>query len=284
MVTNMFQMFNNAIAFNQPISGWVVAQVTNYVNFRHGSGLTTENTPPFGASVPLLVLNANTVTIQYTGPAADVPTSTPRFIQANPRGTGLEWFAVVKQGMKTAISDYASGTSAPFIPPGQSVPVIWNNIVTTLMTDMNALFLSKSSFNGLIKSWDTSNVTAMSLMFFFASAFNQDIGSWNTSKVTHMGGMFAFATSFNQAIGAWNTSAVGTMSGTMAEMFQGATAFNQPISTWNTSNVTNMQSMFKGATAFNQPISGWVVGQVTNYVDFRTNSGLTTVFTPVRFR
>ena len=48
-------------------------------------------------------------------------------------------------------------------------------------------FGNKSTFNGDISKWNTSQVTDMRYMFVFASAFNQDIGSWNTEKVTNMG-------------------------------------------------------------------------------------------------
>ena len=158
--------------------------------------------------LPFLSLDANTITIKYTGNAADVPTSEPLFIYANPRGTGPEWFAVVKQSttMKTAISNYASGTSAPFIPSvfGQTEPVPFNNIVTTLMTDMSSIFANKTSFNSPIASWDTSNVTTMTSAFFNATAFNQPIGAWNTSSVTIMNDMFRDTNAFNQNISGWN--------------------------------------------------------------------------------
>ncbi len=223
--------------------------------------------------LPFLSLNANTVTVQYTGNAVDVPTAAPLFIQANPRGTGVEWFAVVKQGMKAAISDYAGGTSGPFIPPGQSVAVPFNNIVTTLMTDMLSLFTFKSSFNDPIGSWDTGAVTNMSQMFYYATGFNKPIGAWNTGAVTTMSNMFVNATAFNQAIGAWNTGAVTDM----GYMFYNAVAFNQPIGTWNTAAVTNMSVMFYGAAAFNQNISGWNVAAVVTKppTQFSNGSALT---------
>jgi surface protein len=303
-VISMAGMFQNASAFNQNISGWVVAQVNYFEYFRTGSALTDANTPP--RFVPaLLVLNANGQTIQYTGSAADVPTSTPLFIQANPRGTGMEWFAVVKQDMKTAISNYASGTTAPFIPPGQSVPVIWNNVVTTLMTNMSYLFYSKSTFNQPIGSWDTIAVTTMQKMFENAYAFHQPIGAWNTSAVTNMLYMFKDASAFNQPIGTWNTSAVINMNSmfwralafnqpigawntsivtTMYNMFGNASAFNQPIGTWNTAAVSEMSGVFYYATAFNQNISAWNVVNVVYYTSFRIGSALTTENTPPRFR
>ena len=206
--------------------------------------------------LPFLSLNANTVTVQYTGNAVDVPTAAPLFFQANPRGIGVEWFAVVKQGMKTAISSYASGTDGPFKPPGQSVAVPFNNIVTTLMTDMSHLFNGHASFNHPIASWDTGNV--LNMMYLVANmnefnGFNQPIDAWNTSKVT-----------------------------TMEAMFFNSRSFNQPIGSWNTAAVTNMMYMFMGATAFNQNISGWNVGAVVTKppANFSTGSALTTQNNP----
>ena len=253
--------------------------------------------------LPFLSLNANAVTVQYTGNAVDVPTAAPLFFQANPRGTGVEWFAVVKQGMKAAISSYAGGTDGPFKPPGQSVAVEWRNIVTTLMTDMNNLFNSHASFNHPIASWDTGAVTNMSQMFINLTAFNQPIGAWNTGSVTHMTYMFYNANAFNQPIGTWNTVAVTNMSGmftnaaafnqaigswntaavtNMSTMFYGAAAFNQPIGSWNTGSVTDMQHMFNAATAFNQNISGWNVAAVVTKppTNFSTGSALTTQNNP----
>ena len=270
-VVTMNSMFYNATAFNQNISGWNVANVTPKppTDFSTGSALTAQNTPGW---VPI-VLDANGTTIKYVGSAAAVPTSAALFFQANPRGTGVEWFAVVKQGMQAAISSYASGTDGPFKPPGQSAAVPFNNIVTTLMTYMNNLFHGHAGFNHPIASWDTAAVTNMSYMFYGASTFNQPIVSWNTAAVTNMSNMFNGAPAFNQAIGTWNTGAVTDMH----NMFVNTTNFNQPIGAWNTGAVTDMNYMFYGATAFNQNISGWNVGAVVTKPPavFSTGSALT---------
>ena len=215
------------------------------------------------APAPALIIRAsNNVTIKYTGAAGDVPTSSPRFIEANPHGTGNEWFAVVKDGMKQKITDYAkglSGSSTPFTPEGESSPVPFNNIVTSLMTDMSYMFRF-TTFNQPLNAWDVSKVTTMSFMFDGASQFNQPLNSWNTRSVTDMSVMFRDCIAFSQNIGSWNTSNVISM----GAMFAGTINFNQPLNIWDTSKVKFMDYMFYGPTAFNQPLNSWNVSAVTS--------------------
>jgi surface protein len=203
-----------------------------------------------------VVLDANGVTVKWTG--TTVPS--PYFVQASPRGT-LEWFAIVDNSTKSNISGYASNFGAGyFTPSGQSTPIPFDNIVTTLVTDMSYMFMYATDFNQPIDSWDVSNVTSMFVMFYDATAFNQPIESWNVSNVTNMVGTFIGTSVFDQAIGLWDVSSVTTMQG----MFYRATAFNQPIGSWDVSSVTDMAAMFREATSFNQPIGSWDVSSVTD--------------------
>ena len=215
-----------------------------------------------------VVLDANGVTIKWTG--TTVPS--PYFVQASPRGT-LEWFAIVSDATKSNISDYAGYTQtgiAYFTRPGSSTPIPFNNIITSLVTDMSFMFANNFYFNQDISSWDVSNVINMNYMFS-NTAFNQNISSWNVSKVTDMNFMFSGANTFNQPIGSWNVSKVTSMTG----MFRGANTFNQPIGSWDVSNVTDMYAMFDSANTFNQPIGSWNVSKV-RYMDnmFSGNTSL----------
>jgi surface protein len=212
---------------------------------------------------------ANGVTIQYTQSSID---SEPRFIQANPRGAPEpEWFAVVTNASKAQITSYAKNVPAGityFTPSayGETNPVPFKNIVTSLMTNMSDLFYNAYTFNQDISSWDVSNVTDMYRMFTNTTAFNnygsEDIRYWNTSIVTNMNSMFSGTYAFNQPIGSWDTSKVTDM----IAMFMYATAFNQNIGSWDTSKVTNMNAMFYNATAFNNngspDIGNWNTAKV----------------------
>jgi len=133
-----------------------------------------------------------------------------------------------------------------------------SKVCTSLVTDMNDMFLDAASFNQDIGNWDVSNVTTMRNKFRNATSFNQDIGSWVVSKVTNMTGLLDGASSFNQDISGWDVDKVEFMT----VMFRSATSFNQDIGSWNVSNVKNMFAMFQSASAFNQNIGNWNVSNV----------------------
>ena len=48
----MYSMFRNTSVFDQDISGWAVANVTNCANFKANSALTAPNTPNFTSCTP----------------------------------------------------------------------------------------------------------------------------------------------------------------------------------------------------------------------------------------
>jgi surface protein len=205
---------------------------------------------------------ANGVTIRYTGTEQAVSnawnqsTPKPLFILEDPKNTGTpEWFAVVFfTTANPKISEYAksagSAVSTFFTPPGETEPVPFNNIVTSLVDNMSALFNNAITFNKSVRSWDTSKVYTMDYMFAGANAFNQDVSSFDTSNVQNMEGMFSMGgldPQFNNAglpgIGSWNTSKVATMK----VMFQNARNFNQNLRGWDVSKVTEKTNMFSSA-------------------------------------
>ena len=202
---------NTSFATVNPITGLVTIVAAGSTTIRATQAAVGNYTSAYVdaslvVTLPLIMLDANSVTIKYT--QSSIP-SVPYFIQASPRGT-LEWFAVVDQTSRSMITDYAKNLSSGsgrtyFTTSGNVVP--FNNIVTTLVTNTYRMF-AHTSFNQNISSWDTSNVTEMHSMFISASVFNQNIGSWNTSNVTTMWDMFAVASAFNQNISSWNVAKV----------------------------------------------------------------------------
>jgi surface protein len=264
MGSNSIMIPNNSSVVNALNNAPVGTSVSHSLKAYYGNGVSVletngadfvTTTPP----PPPIVLDSNGITIKYTG--AEL-TSVPTFIQASPRGT-LEWFAVVDNSSLYKIPSYAinmlSGEGRDyFTPPGESSPVIFNNIVTTLMTYMDGMFSTAPLFNEDISSLDTSNVGVMRGMFSGATIFNRPIGAWNTSNVGNMDSIFAFASEFDQDISNWNVSNVTSMN----SMFSSAWMFNHPINSWNVSNVNYMNGMFSQTRKFNQPLNLWNVSNV----------------------
>ena len=62
---------------------------------------------------------------------------------------------------------------------------------------MKNLFYKKTTFNGNISKWNTSNVINMISMFANAKHFNQPIENWDVSNIINMRSVFYKATSFN---------------------------------------------------------------------------------------
>ena len=401
---------------------------------------------------PELILLANGVTIKYNGLSTDVANDSARFIQADPRGTGMEWFAVVKNGMKPAITNYAKGIisssrnalnfdgvddmididipawtySAQFrttmtiecwfkttdtgnqnlyptlisrnhtggnpatsqfsifmssigeigfgltnidsgyynITSARYNDAQWHHVAGTydsstgtmiiyidgiaVITDTNSgfgLLSNHSAINLVIGSdhygvynggnnrqfrgsiadvriWDVVrsaskiknnyltqlNGDEPGLLFY--NKLDQGTANVNNNGVTttennmlsggNTGALFNFA--LDGATSNWVSgpplpvlpldpsnnpisfnNIVTTLMTDMSYMFYNASVFNQPLSSWDTQNVTNMSDMFNGATTFNQNISEWDVSDVSTYTGFRIGSDLITDNTPLAF-
>ena len=246
-------------AFNAEQEGTIF---TPSIVINYGNNITTATSPASGVPnfvprppPPIRISRAsNNVTIQYTGAAGDVPNNMPLFIEANPRGTGNEWFAVVKQGMRQALINYGNGTdNTPLkrIQGDNSSLVPFNNIVTTLMTDMSFMFYHAYTFNDDVSSWDTSNVLDMNLMFQNAHAFDKPLNTWNVSKVKNMGAMFLYAYVFKKPLNSWDVSKVEDMN----YMFYDARLFNQNLSGWNVTITSSRPSLTRNNFADASPLA-----------------------------
>ena len=101
--------------------------------------------------------------------------------------------------------------------------LIFKDVDTSNVTDMNGMFYSCSSLTSLdVSKFDTSNVTDMNGMFEECSSLTSlDLSAFNTSKVTDMSYMFNYCGSLTSL----------------------------DVSGWDTSNVTEMSYMFHGCNA-----------------------------------
>ncbi len=304
-VTNMAGIFNSASAFDQDISDWNVSNVTqcakavcdlssdkrpNFASCNTGCP-SIQPTPqtrdchgqqiPMGDTCPdLLVKHSNGVTVMIN----PMLQNHSRYAGQKATLDGTEYTIVDNASIKRLVA--ADNTDA------------W---CTTLVTNMNSLFLNKTSFNQDISDWDVSSVTDMYRMFRGASAFDQDIGDWDVSSVTNMSGMFRSASAFDQDISDWDVSIVTNMAGMFREasmfdqdigdwvvssvtnmggMFNTASAFDQDIGDWVVTSVESMSSMFRNATSFNQDLSSWNVDSVTNCKSFSNVATFTANYRP----
>ena len=460
---NVIQITNENIknAFNNSPPGTIfnpsISVTYNDSAFPSVTQVTTPTViPNYVPRIPLppLSLLANGFTIKYNDDPADVPDSTAKFIQANPRGTGMEWFAVVKQDMKVAMTNYAKGiNNAPvnalnfdgvndginyglpalmtgstgtqfrttstlecwFKHPGAPQDIyptlmarnysggntdqsvfgldMYNNKVRIFVQTMSGASYIESintyadstwhhaavSYNGQIGELklyidgvlDSSYANAAlgllsdstnSLTNFrvgdartdwdqmgyrgsiaevriwniirtpteiYNNYLNQLVGNENglilynrldqgtangsnsgintTTNNMITGGYtgtlqnFSLSGSISNWVSGppllggymWNppnesspvlfNNIVTTLMTDMSNMFSGTTTFNQPINSWDTSNVTNMNYMFDQAIAFNQNISGWDVANVIPKPPVQFGPGITAEYLPPRF-
>jgi hypothetical protein len=207
-----------------------------------------------------VILLSNNQTIRVVGTEQELMTITnsngakPMFIQANPRGTGMEWFAIFNgstYGNYYGIEyfecirylDWAARNVNPdsrrdaavaaFTPPGQSSPVPIRNVIMTLRKSLHNF--CNVAINPDIASWDTYNVTDFSYMLSNGnSEWNQNINHWNVSRGRNFEALF---------------------SGIYLSLF------NQPLNNWDISNATNVRRMFRYNTymgnPYQQDLSNW---------------------------
>lgn len=297
-VTSMFRMFQDAIAFNEPIDYWDVSSVENFRNMFAGN-----SDAPNSFNQPLNSWNTSSAT-NMSGMfsfCADFNQALDNWDVSNVTNMSalFQGCTAFNQPLNSwDVSNVATmggmfSQASSFNQPIDS----WN---VSNVTDMSDMFAQASSFNEPIDNWDVSNVTNLTQMFWNAHSFNQPLNSWDVSNVESLinifnsaysfnqplsnwsfpslnnsaffglAQMFAYATSFNQPLNMWDVSNIAGM----ANMFEGATSFNQPLDNWDVSNVETMELMFNGATSFDQSLGAWNLGSCWNFSNMLNNSGL----------
>ena len=212
-------MFQNAIAFNQPLNAWNVDRVTNMNFMFYNCDAFNQSLNSWNVSNVTIMTSMFSNTLLFNGNITSwIPTSLTNM------------GAMFANAL--AFNQDISG---------------WNTSSVTFMSNV----FQAGIFNQAIGIWNTSNVTNMAGMFA-GSVFNQNIGAWDVSKVTTFDAMFQGAALFNNgassSISGWVLKTTGSVN--CQAMFQNATAFNQDISGWSYNVVTTMNNMLTTTTAF----------------------------------
>lgn len=189
------------------------------------------------------------------------------FFQANPRGTGMEWFTVIYRGVDVYYgnrhvseavhylekharniepSAERNAVVAAFTPPGQSEPVPIRNLIMSLTTSMHAF--CRFAINPDVESWDVYNVKNFSFMFFQGnSEWNQNINHWDVVRGRNFNGMF-------------KSDAVGPNFG--------LGLFNQPLNNWTPAQATDIRELFNYqsyiGSPYQQDLSMWYFNNFGN--------------------
>jgi surface protein len=245
---DMFQMFYNAILFNQPLNSWNTSNVTN---MQATFNIATSFNQPLN--------NWNT---------SNVTNMTNMFRQATSFNENISsWYAP----KCTSFSSMFNGASRF----NQPLP----NLVDASGVDcsLNSMFQFDASFNQNIGNWNVINVTTMASMFNEAYTFNNggsdSIKNWYAPKCTSFNGMFRasgiiFYHRFNQPLPILVDTS-GVSSCTLDNMFIYDLSFNQNVGGWNVSNVTSMNNIFNSAYTFNNgnsdSIKNWYAPKCTSF-------------------
>lgn len=228
---------------------------------------------------PILLLS-NGKTIRAVGTEDDLNLASaspsaqekPMFFQANPRGTGIEWFAIMHRsvdarygGMHVSeairhLEYYKDGLSqssnrdnivAAFTPPGETQPVPTRNIIMSLRTSIQRF--CQFTLNPDIESWDVYYVKNFSSLFAQGGRdWNQNINHWDVVRGRNFSYMF-----------------------TMEQNSSNVRIFNQPLNNWNPAQATDIRNMFLYnsfyGNTYQQNLSNW-------YFD---NFGTTLLYLPI---
>ncbi len=263
LVTNLGNMFENAVSFNGNINGWNVSTIQEFNGMFAGATIFDQNLDNWVTSSALDMSNmfyyAEAFDGDITGFDTDMVVDMHSMFEGarafNQNITG--WNVAMVQDM----SDMFRVTDNFNQPIGS-----W---IVPALTTVDGMFYEADAFNQDIP-WTLSGVSSFYRMFEGANLFNGQIPNLVTATATDLTEMLRDAIAFDQDISAWDVSSVINMS----NLFDGATSFNQNISGWTTSNVQLFGNAFSSASAFNQDLGNWNLSSATALVAMLDNAGL----------
>jgi surface protein len=224
-VTDMESMFFQVRSFNQDLSNWNTAAVTDMESMFEGARSFNQDLSKWNVEA---VTNMNRM---FNGASSftqvlcwtlNVEVSTFSIFMFENSGGSFDRSCVIfkprdnRQDLPIAVDDWILNSTAAAMEYG-----LINSWDTSLITDMAFLFAGRSSFNDNISNWKTDAVTEMQFMFTRASSFNQDLSSWNVEAVTTMERMFNAATSFDQVL-CWTLNEEVDLTGIFADSGDGS--------------------------------------------------------------
>ena len=224
-VIDMSNMFRNANAFNQDISGWDVSKVTSMYAMFTGASAFNQDISRWN------VLNVTNMRFMFASASA-----------FNQDISG--WDVSKVESMESMFcglfdeNDYGN-----LITPNNFNQDISRWDVSSV-TNMYNMFSGCNFNKPLLWGSKTSKVTNMIYMFQYAKIFNQNISGWDVSNVTDMSYMFQGAANFNQDISSWNVTGVipgtnGGMTSMLDSTNMSNTNYNLLLQKWSNQNVNN---------------------------------------------
>jgi surface protein len=290
-VTDMGNMFENAVEFNQSIGNWNTTRVTNIsYMFKNAtvfnrpllwdtSSIITMSSAFYGAvSFNNYINHWNTSNVthmdklfynahQFNKPlnnwnTTNITTMFKMFYNASIFNQNIRVWNISPNVYLKHMFKHATSLQKLYCPIIKAKSFCVDGTPSYLFFQFDKL--TDDNIHLAVEVWE-NNKTA-------ADATYGDIYDWDTSKITNMNSLFYKKSSFNDNISMWNTSNVTTM----YCMFSGATLFNQHLNTngqsWDTSNVTDMQYMFSDTLNFNGNISNWNTHEVINMAGMFKNA------------
>ena len=286
LITDMSNLFANAINFDADLSNWDTSAVTSMSGMFSNVSTFTGDISNWDTSA---VTDFSSIFARCSDYHPDISS----------------WDTGAATNMSAAFE-----SAATYDPDVTS----WD---TSQVVSMSHMFEGAASFDRDISNWDISATVNTAHMFDGAASFNADVTNWDVAAVVHMEGMFKDAALFSKDVSLWNVSNVENFAATFegADSIPPCTAFfidryyaannawehswtlpersacshtfssseefkglvdewlddptaveysHGPISHWDVSAVTAMDGIFEDATTFNYDISDWDTSAVTN--------------------